>query len=202
MTLSAPRLILASGSATRAALLQSAGVAFDVASPGVDEDAIKAKAEREGMTPAQTAMRLAEAKCLAVSAAQPDALVIGADQALDFDGAMQSKAPDIAAAALQLRALSGKSHQLLSAVCAARGGVVLWRHTGVTRMTMRDLPPAELGRYLDAAGNAALSSVGAYHYEGLGVHLFSAVDGDHATILGLPLLPLLAFLRTQGISFS
>ena len=201
MTLSAPRLFLASGSATRAALLQSARVAFVVVSPGVDEDAIKAKAEREGCAPAQTAMRLAEAKCLAVSVAQPDALVIGADQVLDFDGAILSKAPDIAAAALQLRALSGKSHRLISAVCAARGAV-LWRNVGAARMTMRDVPPAEIARYLDAAGSAVLSSVGAYHYEGLGAHLFSAVEGDSATILGLPLLPLLAFLRTQGISFS
>ena len=202
MTDATPRLILASGSATRAALLQSARVAFGIVSPGVDEDAIKFRAEREGSAPAQTAMRLAEAKCLAVSAAQPDALVIGADQVLDLGGAILSKAPDLAAAAAQLRALAGKSHQLMSAVCAARGGAVLWRHVGAARMTMRDLPQAEIARYLAEAGSAVLSSVGAYHYEGLGVHLFSAVEGDHATILGLPLLPLLAFLRTQGLSFS
>jgi septum formation protein len=195
-------LILASGSATRAALLRGAHISFSSVAPGVDEDAVKAEALAAGRTPAQVAMLLAETKSLAVSAAHRAALVIGADQVLELDGVMLSKAPDMAAVKAQLAALSGKTHRLLSAICVARDGAVPWRHLGEARMTMRSLPPAEIDRYLLVAGAAILSSVGAYHYEGLGAHLFSAVEGDQSTILGLPLLPLLGFLRTQGISFS
>jgi septum formation protein len=197
-----PPLILASGSATRGALLRSAGISFSAVSPGVDEDAVKASALHAGRTPAQIAMLLAETKSLTVSAAHRATLTIGADQVLEIDGAMLSKAPDMSAAKAQLAALSGKSHRLLSAVCVARDGAVLWRHAGEARMTMRELSLAEIERYLQVAGEAILSSVGAYHYEGLGAHLFSAVEGDQSTILGLPLLPLLGFLRTEGISFS
>jgi septum formation protein len=197
-----PHLILASGSATRAALLRGAGIAFGVVRPDVDEDALKAQALANGRAPAQIAMLLAEAKSLAVSAAHPQALVIGADQVLACGGRIFSKPGDTAAAKDQLRALSGKTHGLISAICVSRGGAALWRHTGEARMTMRILPDAEIERYAAAAGGAVLSSVGAYQYEGLGANLFCAVEGDHSTILGLPLLPLLGFLRSEGLSFS
>ncbi len=197
-----PALILASGSATRAALLAGAHIQFQTASPGIDEAALKAAALAAGQTPARIAMLLAEAKCLAVSAVQPQALVIGADQVLELDGRSFSKPADMADAQAQLGALAGKTHRLLSALCVAQDGKVLWRHMGEARMTMRALAPAEIGRYAASAGEAILSSVGAYQYEGLGANLFCAADGDHSTILGLPLLPLLGFLRTQGVTFA
>ena len=197
-----PPLILASGSSARATLLRGARIAFSVAPPQVDEDAAKALALTQGRTPPQVAMLLAQAKSLAVSAAQSGALVIGADQVLEIDGALLSKAPDLASARAQLTALAGRTHSLLSAVCVARDGAIVWRHLGEARMTMRRLAEGDVERYVQAAGEAILSSVGAYHFEGLGAHLFDAVEGDQATIVGLPLLPLLGFLRTQGISFS
>ena len=198
----APSLVLASGSAARAALLRGAHIAFTVAPADVNENALKSEALARSETPSRLALLLADAKARAASARHAGALVIGADQVLECGGAVFSKPVDAAGAFAQLRALSGRAHRLLSAVCVARDGVVSWRHLGEARMTMRALPEAELTRYLAAAGPAVTRSVGAYQFEGLGANLFCAVDGDHATILGLPLLPLLGFLRAQGVSFS
>lgn len=193
-------LILASGSTTRAALLRSAGLAFTPASPGVDESALKQEALALGCSPSHIALALAQAKSLAILA--PGALVLGADQVLDLDGQILSKPGSLVGAHAQLCTLSGRTHRLLSAISLAQDGAVLWHHTGVAQMTMRVLGEAEIARYIASAGAGILQSVGAYHYEGLGVHLFSTVEGDHSTILGLPLLPLLGFLRSQGISFQ
>ena len=195
-----PPLILASNSTTRVTLLRNAGLAFSTASPGVDETALKHQALQLGRTPGEIALALAQTKSLAIHA--PGALVIGADQVLDLAGQILSKPGSLDGAQAQLRALSGCTHRLLSAISLAQDGVLLWQHTSIAHMTMRVLSEAEITRYLASAGPGILQSVGAYHYEGLGAHLFSAVEGDYYTILGLPLLPLLSFLRTQGVSFQ
>ena len=202
MSGAAVSVVLASSSAARAALLRCAGIAFTAAPADIDEDALKAAALARGETPSQLAMLLAEAKARAASLRHASALIIGADQVLECGGAVFSKPADAAAALEQLRALSGRTHRLLSAVCAARDDTILWRHLGEARMVMRALSEAELARYLAAAGTAVTRSVGAYQFEGLGANLFCAVEGGHATILGMPLLPLLGFLRAQGVSFS
>ncbi len=148
--------------------------------------------------PARLAPLLAEAKALSVSRAHPDALVIGADQTLDLDGALLTKPASRQAAKAQLKSLSGKPHSLHSAFAIARAGKRLVRQTRSARLTMRRLDDAEIDRYLGEVGHAALASVGAYQLEGLGIRLFDRIDGDYFTILGLPMLPLLAALRRLG----
>ena len=192
------RLILASGSGARRTLLANAGLAFDVVPATLDERAVEAPLIASGATPKALALALAEAKASEVSGRLPDALVIGADQTLDCDGHRGTKSDSIAAARAQLMRLAGRSHQLHSAVAVARGGAVRWRHTGTATLTMRPLTPSFIDAYLERVGEAVLASVGVYQLEGEGIRLFERIEGDYFTILGLPLLPLLAYLRSVG----
>ena len=191
-------VVLASGSAARAELLTCAGVAFEVVRPGVDEDAAKAALLAEGLRPREVADALAELKAVRVSTTRPEALVIGADQTLELEGALLSKPPDLAAARDQLLALRGGPHRLHSAVVVARGGTPVWREVVTARMQMRAFSDAFLDGYLAREETAVLESVGGYRIEGLGVQLFARVEGDTPTIMGLPLLGLLEFLRIHG----
>lgn len=187
-------LILASQSSARQTLLRNAGLAFDAIPADIDERAIQAAS---GLTDAGAiAALLAREKALAVSTQHPGRVVIGADQTLALGDRLFSKPPDRARAAEQLRALAGRTHHLHSAVAVARDGAILFADVSVAAMTMRPLTDAAIEAYLAAAGRAVSSSVGAYQLEGLGVHLFADIDGDHFTVLGLPLLPLLGFLRS------
>ena len=190
-------LILASQSRTRQSLLANAGIDFEAAPAEIDERAI---AQGSGLSaPGDIAALLAREKALSVSARQPGKYVIGADQTLALGQRLFSKPAGRAQAAEQLRALAGHSHELHSAVAVVRDGKILFEHTAIARMTMRRLGEAEIDVYLDGAGEAVTSSVGAYQLEGLGVHLFERIEGDHFTILGLPLLPLLGFLRSERL---
>ena len=192
-------LVLASASATRRRLLAEAGIDAEARPAPIDERSLEAPLLAVGATPRDIAVALAAAKALATSEATPDALVIGADQTLDLDGERMTKPADINAARRQLLRLSGRSHQLHSAVACARGGQILWEHVESPTLTMRKLTPDDIAQYLAAVGEDALSSVGAYQLEGRGIRLFERVDGDFFAILGLPLLPLLAFLRTEKV---
>jgi septum formation protein len=189
-------LLLASTSATRRALLESAGLPVETEAPGVDERGVEDEAA--GLDPPALAARLAEAKALAVSRRRPGRLVLGADQVLDAEGRVLHKAPDRSAAREKLLHLSGRTHALHSAVALARDGALVAAFVDSARLTMRALSPDAIERYLDAVGEAVFRSVGAYEIEGLGVHLFERVEGDHSTILGLPLRPLLERLRALG----
>lgn len=186
-------LILASQSRSRQTLLAAAGLTFEAMPAQLDERALQANS---GLTdPSAIAALLARAKAMEVSEKNPDRIVIGADQTLALGEKLFSKPAGRAQAAEQLRQLAGATHQLCSAVAVVRNKEVLFETVSVARMTMRPLTADSIARYLDAAGPAVTTSVGAYQLEGIGVHLFERIDGDHFTILGLPLLPLLAFLR-------
>ncbi|WP_184267566.1 nucleoside triphosphate pyrophosphatase [Brevundimonas bullata] len=189
------RLILASKSAARRAILTEAGVPFTVQVADVDEDALKAP----GVDPAALAVELARAKALAVSRHDADAWVLGADQTLAFDGGLVSKAPTLEAARERLIAMRGRSHQLHSGAALARNGQVVWSGVDTVEMKMRDFSDAFLDAYLAAEGAALLACVGSYRLEGLGSQLFEAVEGDYFTVLGLPLWPILAELRRAGV---
>lgn len=191
-------LVLASGSRIRATLLANARLDFTVDPATVDERAVEAPLLEAGFPPEDIAQVLAEAKALDVAGRRPQDLVIGADQVLGLGNARFTKPADMEAARRQLLDLSGKTHELHSAVVLARGDEVLWRHVSTARLTMRALSPAEIGRYLALAGDAVLSSVGCYQLENVGVRLFERIEGDYFTILGLPLLPLLGELRALG----
>ena len=199
MTSPAPRFILASASASRQALLTSAGVSFGAEPAQLDEAEIKLALRAEGATPAQVAEALAELKAQKIARRYPDALVLGADQMLDQGGDWLDKPPDLAAARAQLLALAGRSHRLTSAQVLVAGGQRVWHHVATATLTMRPFDAAFVERYLARVGEAALGSVGAYQLEGLGIQLFSKIDGDYFTILGLPLLPLLQVLREHGV---
>lgn len=192
------KLILASGSPFRKALLENAGVPFEAVPAHVDERAVEAPLRDAGLTPEDVALVLAEAKADEVSTRKPGALVLGCDQTLSLGGEVMHKPADMEAARRQLLRMSGKTHSLNSALVLMRNGAALWRHVSVAHLTMRELPPAFVGRYLAAVGDKALSSVGAYQIEGQGIQLFEKIDGDYFTIVGLPLLPLLAELRRMG----
>jgi len=192
-------LVLASGSNIRAELMRNAGLIIDVDPANVDERAVEAPLLEAGFPPEDLASVLAEAKANDVSARRPGDLVIGADQILAFEGERRTKPDDMEAARRQLLAFSGKTHELLSAVVISKDGEAIWRHVSTARLTMRTLSPAFVGHYLAEAGDDVLSSVGAYQLEGLGLQLFEKIDGDYFTILGLPMLPLLAQLRELGV---
>lgn len=188
------RLVLASTSPTRAQVLRNAGLRFEVQAPEVDERAAAA-----GLADAmEIARTLAARKSLAVVRMRPDALVIGADQTLECDGGLFHKPETRRAAAGQLQALAGREHRLHTAVAVSHDGALAWQHLATVRLAMRPLSPTEIERYLDRAGDAVLHSVGAYQVEGLGIQLFERIDGDWFAILGLPLLPLLTYLRSAG----
>ena len=199
-----PRIILATASAARQAMLAGAGIRFIAQAAAVDEASIKESARAEGLSPAETAMLLAEAKARRIARHEPEALVIGADQMLvcaTSEGNLRwfDKPPDMAAAREQLLALRGKPHELVTAMVCWRYGERVWQHLARPRLTMRDFSEEFLDAYLAAEGEAVLGSVGAYRLEALGVQLFSAVEGEHSAILGLPLVPLLGFLRGHGV---
>lgn len=191
------RLILASRSAARRAMLTGAGVPFAAQDAGVDEDAIKASLA--GIDPADLALELARAKALAVSRHDPQAWVLGSDQTLAFDGGMISKARDLSAARHRLREMRGRTHHLHSGAALARNGAVVWSGVDTARMTMRDFSDIFLDGYLAAEGEGLLGSVGCYRLEGLGSQLFDRVEGDYFTVLGMPLWPVLDELRRAGV---
>jgi septum formation protein len=190
-------LILASQSRARQMLLANAGIRFDAVPAGIDERAVQLASGLRA--PGEIASLLAREKALDVSRGQPGKYVVGADQTLALETRLFSKPAGRVAAAEQLRDLAGRSHELHSAVAVVRDGKILFEAVAIARMTMRPLSEAEIRSYLDKAGAAVTTSVGAYQLEGLGVHLFERIDGDHFTILGLPLLPLLAFLRSERL---
>ena len=190
-------LILASRSRARQALLANAGIGFEAVAADIDERAVQ---QASGLSsPRDIAALLAREKALLVSSRRPGRFVVGADQTLALGTRLFSKPAGRAEAAEQLRALAGNSHELHSGVAVARDGKILFSDVSAARMTMRPLTDAEINAYLDEAGEALTSSVGAYQLEGLGVHLFERIEGDHFTILGLPMLQLLAFLRSQQL---
>jgi septum formation protein len=199
-----PVLVLASQSATRRTLLERAGLRFEALPASVDEAALKESAQAEGIPPEDAAIMLAEAKAERIARRVPDALVIGCDQLLvcqmeDKSLRWFDKPADMDAARAQLMLLRGRTHRLVTATVAWRGGARIWQDITQPRLTMRQFGEDFLDAYLATEGEAILGSVGAYRLEALGVHLFSRVDGEHSAILGLPMLPLLGFLRQHGV---
>lgn len=190
-------LILASQSGARKMLLANAGLEFEAVTADIDERGIQAASKLSN--PREIGLLLAREKAKAVSANRPGSYVIGADQTLSLGNRLLNKPAGRSQAQAQLRDLAGHSHELNSAVAVVHDGKVVFEDVSVARMTMRQMTEAELSAYLDAAGDAVTTSVGAYQFEGLGIHLFERIEGDHFTILGLPLLPLLAFLRRERL---
>lgn len=195
----APPVVLASGSQTRAGMLSAAGVPFTADAPHVDESMLKDAMKAEAASALDTAMALAELKATRKSPEYRHALIIGADQILECDGTWFDKPADLGAARRTLEALGGRAHNLYTAAVVVQDGGVIWRHSERATLTMRELSPKFIDVYLARAGEEALSSVGAYQVEGFGVQLFSRVEGDYFSILGLPLLPVLDFLRVRGV---
>jgi septum formation protein len=196
--LTAP-LVLASGSATRRAILEAAGLLIIADAPDLDENAIKLSCRTQGLSVGETARVLAVAKATQVAPRHPGRIVLGADQMLECEGVWFDKPADRAAAARQIAKLSGRTHTLFSAIAAIRDDAVIWRAIESAELTIRPLSASFIESYLDRVGDGALSSVGGYQVEGVGIQLFSAIQGEHSTILGLPLLPLLDFLRDEGV---
>ena len=192
-------LVLASASASRHRMLTAAGVPLRVSAADLDETSLMADLWDKGSDAAGIAAALAQQKAITVSRRSPGALVLGGDSVVAFGPEIISKCASMAALKSLLQKLSGKTHDLISAAALARDGALVWHHTATTRLTMRVLSTGFLDDYLAAEGEGLLSSVGGYRYEGRGAQLFSQVEGDAFTILGLPLLPVLAALRAQGI---
>ncbi|CAG1012803.1 MAG: Maf-like protein [Rhizobiaceae bacterium] len=192
------KIILASTSPFRRALLANAGVDFAVDRPRIDERAVEETTRGSGITPAEVGLILARAKAEEVSTRHPESVVIGSDQTLAFEDELLHKPKDMEAARRRLIAFSGRTHFLNSAVAIARNGETVWSHVAEATMTMRPLDPAFIGRHLARVGEKALTSVGAYQVEGEGIQLFERIEGDHFTIVGLPLLSLLEALRKLG----
>lgn len=195
----APALVLASSSASRRALLEGAGLRFEARPAAVDEAAIKEAAQAEGLTPAEAAILLAEAKAERVARRAPEALVIGGDQLLVCEGRWFDKPDSLARARENLLWLRGKRHELVNGTVIWRGGQRIWQDVTTVRLTMRDFSEAFLDAYLATEGEVLLASVGAYRLEGPGVQLMAKIEGEHSAILGLPLTPLLRFLRQHGV---
>jgi septum formation protein len=204
MTREPASLVLASGSATRRAMLSAAGIDVTVQPADVDESAIRDAllSADPSVSHEVVALALAEAKAKAVSRSLPGALVIGADQVLSFDGRLFEKPQSVAEARQNLWELRGKSHALHSAVALAQDGLIVWHDADTAVLTMRKFTEAALDAYLDRVGDVVLTSVGAYQIEGPAIQLFEGVEGDHATILGMPLLPLIAELRRREVLVS
>ncbi len=191
-------LVLASGSPFRRQLMENAGLDFRFEAARIDERAIEAPLEQAGSTPDAVAVALAIAKARDVSARYPGALVIGSDQTLSLGNRVYHKPSDLEEAADHLRSFSGKTHRLNSAIALVRDGFVLWSHVSHADLAVRELSDEFIARHLERVGDRVLSSVGAYQLEGEGIQLFSGIEGDYFTILGLPMLPLLNKLRELG----
>ncbi len=202
MAATAERVILASASAARAALLRAAGIDFVVEPAAIDESRLKREARQAGDSAIGCAATLATEKACLISRRYPEALVIGADQILAAGTEWFDKPDDLAEACAQLRALRGRTHTLATAVCVAQGGVPLWHAASTPELRMRRFSDAFLEEYVAAEGDTLLGSVGAYRIEGRGAQLFSRIAGDHFAVLGLPLIELLAFLRERGVILS
>lgn len=196
--MSGPAIILASGSASRRSLLANAGVEATSIKPNVDEDAAKAAFRAQDMRVPDQAMRLAELKAVKVSR-NHSGLVIGGDQMLNLEGDPVDKPANMAEAANHLRRLSGKAHRLETAIVIAENGEPVWRHMTSPKLTVRPLSETFIDRYLNLAGTEILNTVGAYQLEGIGAQLFTRIEGDYFSILGLPLMPLLDYLRVRGV---
>ncbi|WP_458094816.1 Maf family protein [Roseomonas sp. WA12] len=200
----APVVVLASASAARRAVLAGAGLRFEAVAAAVDEGAIKEAARAEGIPAADAALMLAEAKARRIAARWPEALVVGCDQILvlpepDGEDRWFDKPESVAEARAHLLALRGRTHRLVTAVLCWRGGRRIWQHVAAPSLAMRPFSDAFLDAYLAMEGEALTATVGAYRLEGPGVQLFDTVEGEHAAVLGLPLLPLLGFLRQHGV---
>ncbi|MEL6861285.1 MAG: Maf family protein [Pseudomonadota bacterium] len=191
-------IILASGSASRRALLAGAGVEAQSIKPNVDEDSAKIAMRAEGVKVRDQAMQLAEMKALKISRTHPG-LVIGGDQMLNLEGEAFDKPKDLAQAKSHLEALSGKAHHLETAIVIAENGEFVWRHLARPKLTVRTLSDGFIDSYIETCGEPLLSTVGAYQLEGPGAQIFSKIEGDYFSILGLPLLPLLDYLRVRNV---
>ncbi|MEM8616569.1 MAG: Maf family protein [Pseudomonadota bacterium] len=191
-------IILASGSASRRALLAGAGVEAEAVRPNVDEEAAKAAMRADGVSVRDQAMALAELKANKISLSRPG-LVVGGDQMLNLGGTAFDKPANLEAAKDHLRRLSGKTHTLETAIVVSEAGAPVWRHLARPKLTVRSLDEAFIAYYVTNCGEALLSTVGAYQLEGLGAQLFNRIEGDYFSILGLPLLPLLDYLRVRGV---
>jgi septum formation protein len=196
---STEKIVLASASRTRRAMLEAAGIVFETVPANIDEDKIKRAMGTDRASPAEIATALAEQKARRISAEFPEALVIGSDQVLVLDNDIMSKPENRDAAFDQLCRLRGRDHSLISAACILRDGVRIWQAADAAHLRMRDFTDSFAGNYLDQVGDIALEGPGAYRIEGLGAQLFARIDGSHFTILGLPLLPLLEYLRDRGV---
>ena len=192
-------LILASSSASRQMLMRNAGLTFSAIPADIDERALDEQLEKNGAKPEEVALELAKAKALAVSALHPQALVLGCDQTMALGARVYHKPKNMAEAEAHLLSLSGKVHRLNSAAVLARGGDVVWQTISSAELLVRTLSAEFVSRHLQRVGEKALSSVGAYQLEGEGIQLFTSIEGDYFTILGLPLLPLLMKLRDMDV---